>query len=127
MGSGTTWLSQIANSLRSNGSMQFDEITQAVPWIHAAHSCGQNLDARQNFTPRLFKSHQVREFVPDGSRYVVLLRDPKDILTSQWNHFSNSSWSKYVGNKPGGVSLEEFAAGMFAHQDGNDAWRLLAS
>lgn len=34
---GTTWMQQIVHGLRTNGSMDFGEITEVVPWIEVAH------------------------------------------------------------------------------------------
>eukprot|EP00933_Yihiella_yeosuensis_P014400 TRINITY_DN12932_c0_g1_i1.p1 TRINITY_DN12932_c0_g1~~TRINITY_DN12932_c0_g1_i1.p1 ORF type:complete len:481 (+),score=73.00 TRINITY_DN12932_c0_g1_i1:60-1502(+) len=128
MGSGTTWLSQIVHGLRSNGSMAFNDIHEAVPWFHAAYACGQNLDADQNYTPRLFKSHKQREMLPDGAKFIVLLREPKDVLVSQYARFCDGNWAEYAKITPGAISLEHFAAGSFAHRrEGNDIWHFLLS
>ena len=59
-GSGITMLTQIAHGLRSNGSMDFEDINEVVPWFHAALLCGQNLDEAQAFKPRLYKTHQLQ-------------------------------------------------------------------
>merc|ERR1712046_441174 len=55
---GTTWLQQICEQLRTGGDMKFDEITERQPWLEFAWDLGQDLDAEQVAAPRLFKSHQ---------------------------------------------------------------------
>jgi len=46
--SGTTWVSQICHQIRmiaagrANEGMDFDEITEVVPWINVAHDVGQD-------------------------------------------------------------------------------------
>jgi hypothetical protein len=52
---GTTWVSMILHSLRSNGNLDFGEITEVVPWTINAKVCNQNLYDEQISNPRLFK------------------------------------------------------------------------
>ena len=59
-GSGISMLTQVAHGLRSNGSMDFEDLNEVVPWFHAALLCGQDLDEAQAFKPRLYKTHQLR-------------------------------------------------------------------
>ena len=40
---------QICHALRTQGSMDFDEITCVVPWDEGALECGQDLDVEQVF------------------------------------------------------------------------------
>ena len=42
--SGTTWLQQIAHSLRTRGDMDFDDISRVVPWIEMSTDLGLDLD-----------------------------------------------------------------------------------
>ena len=62
---GTTWMSQICHMLRGGG-MDFGEITEVCPWDEKAKMCGQDLDADQEKSPRIFKSHLRREQGPDS-------------------------------------------------------------
>lgn len=100
---GTTWMQQIAHGLRTRGSMAFEEITQVVPWIEAAHDLGLDLDADQPASPRLYKSHLPWDLVPRGGRYICVLRDPGDALLSLYNFFEG--WLL----EPGAVDFEDFA------------------
>ena len=100
--SGTTWMQQIVHGLRSRGDMGFGEISEVIPFIEVAHDCGLDLNAAQGFTPRAFKTHLNAHGVPQGARYIVVLRDPKDAAVSFYNFMVG--W--YL--EPGCVSLEDF-------------------
>ena len=80
--SGTTWLQQIVHSLRTRGDMDFDDIARVIPWIEVAWDLGINLNAPQRGRMRAFKSHCTWEEIPKGGRYLVPIRDPKDVLVS---------------------------------------------
>jgi aryl sulfotransferase len=54
---GTTWMSFICHCLRTRGDTSFGEITEVVPWTIVALDCGQDLNAQQMASPRLFKAH----------------------------------------------------------------------
>jgi hypothetical protein len=54
---GTTWVQQICHQLRTGGDMEFEEISQVVPWIELARDQGQDLEAEQVVPPRCFKTH----------------------------------------------------------------------
>ena len=86
--SGTTWLQQIAHGLRTRGSMDFDEITEVTPWIEVAHDMGWDLNAEQKANPRAYKSHWGGNDVPDGCRYICVIRDPADTMVSFYNFFN---------------------------------------
>lgn len=104
---GTTWLQQIVHGLRTRGDMDFDEITAVVPWLEPAHDMGIDLDAPQRATPRAFKTHLTWELVPKGGRYIVAVRDPKDVLVSQF-HF----WEGWFF-EAGSVSMDDLAEHFF--------------
>jgi hypothetical protein len=85
--SGTTWLQQIAHSLRTRGDMDFDDISRVVPWIETSTDLGIDLDAPQIAEPRVFKSHLDAHRVPKGGCYIISCRDPKDApipCSSSW-------------------------------------------
>lgn len=82
--SGTTWVQQIAHGLRTRGDMDFDDISRVVPWLESAYDLGLDLNAPQRGHPRLFKSHLSWYDVPKGGRYIVPIRDPKDVLVSNY-------------------------------------------
>jgi aryl sulfotransferase len=105
--SGTTWLQQMAHSLRTRGDMDFDDISRVVPWLETAAGLGLDLNAPQKAHPRLFKSHLDAERIPPGGRYINACRDPKDALYSMYKFMEG--W--FI--EPGAVSLDDFARGTF--------------
>lgn len=128
MGSGITLLTQMAHGLRSGGNIDFEDLNEVVPWFHAALLCGQDLDAPQGFQPRLYKTHQLYEKLPEDAKFIVLFRDPEEIFWTRYRRYCNSSWTKYAEIRPGEISPEVYAAGMFAHMHaGNEVWRFMKS
>ena len=107
---GTTWMQQIVHGLRSAGSMDFDEITQVVPWIEMAYDMGVD-PAIQSAVPRAFKSHLAWGDIPKGGRYIVVLRDPVDAMVSLFR-FLEGWWFE-----PGSIPLDAFAAD-YLEEDG---------
>lgn len=85
--SGTTWMQQIVHGLRTAGDMDFDEITAVAPWIEMAHDMGIDLDADHVARPRAFKTHWRGDEVPQGCRYIAVIRDPRDVAVSFFHFF----------------------------------------
>ncbi|XP_065198001.1 sulfotransferase 1C2A-like [Sycon ciliatum] len=101
--SGTTWMQQICHQLRSGtGDMDFEEISNVVPYIEGALDTDVSLDGEQRFPPRLFKSHFWQQLVPTGGRYILVVRDPYDISVSLFKFFEG--WFFQQGE----ISLETF-------------------
>ena len=50
--SGTTWLQQIVHSLRTDGDMDFDDISRVVPWVEASTDLEIDLEGEQRAEPR---------------------------------------------------------------------------
>lgn len=113
---GTTWLQQIVHGLRTRGDMNFDEITEVVPWIELAHDMGADPDAPQKAAPRAFKSHLSWHDIPKGGRYIVSFRDPVDAMVSLF-HFLQG-WHFEAGSFP----LSDFANYYLDDRDGDDYW-----
>jgi hypothetical protein len=120
--SGTTWLQQIAHSLRTNGDMDFDDIYEVVPFIDVALDMGIDLNGPQKAEPRLFKSHFGWDEVPKGCRYVVSFRDPQDAVVSFY--YFMTGWLI----EPGAIPLDEFVEyRAFDRERGPDYWGHMAS
>lgn len=106
---GTTWVTQICHSLRSRGSMDFDEITEVIPWDVLALDCGQNLDHDQVASPRLFKSHEPWEEIAQGGKYIYVARNPSDAFFSFYKFLP-----AYMGISEGDITIDEFATSIFS-------------
>lgn len=61
------------------------------------------------------------EKLPEGAKFVVLFRDPEDVLWARYQRYCNSSWTEYARVPKAAITLEDFAAGMFAHKSSNEA------
>jgi len=109
---GTTWMQQIVHGLRTGGAMDFDEITQVVPWLELAHDMGIDPDAPQVARPRAFKSHLSWDEIPRGGRYVVVFRDPVDAMLSLYRFFEG--WWFETGT----IGVKDFAAYYLDRADG---------
>lgn len=102
---GTTLVCQIAQSLRSQGDMSFEEINLVIPCLEMAYDSGYtNLDAPQGHHPRLYKTHAWYRDCPKGPgvKYIYMVRDPIDAAVSFF-HFL-SGWFF----EPGTIRLNEF-------------------
>lgn len=100
--SGTTWMQQIVHGLRTGGDMNFGEITEVAPWIEMAHDMGIDLDADHVAEPRAFKTHSRGDEVPQGCRYIAVIRDPKDVAISFFHFFEG--WMFETGS----IALNDF-------------------
>jgi hypothetical protein len=105
--SGTTWTQQIVHTLRTRGDMDFDDISRVVPWIEMSPLLGIDLDAEQRANPRAFKSHLPATLVPKGGRYINVVRNPADVLVSNFKFMEG--WFL----EPGAIGIEEFARETF--------------
>ncbi|GMG85033.1 sulfotransferase domain-containing protein [Paralimibaculum aggregatum] len=111
---GTTWMQQIVHGLRTGGSMDFREITEAVPWLELAHDMGVDPAAPQRAHPRAFKSHLGWEEIPKGGRYIVVFRDPLDAMLSLHRFFEGWVF------EAGAIPVAEFAA--YFLERGSESW-----
>ncbi len=116
--SGTTWVQQIVHCLRTRGDMEFDDISRVVPWIETSAALGLDLDAEQTANPRAFKSHLRWGAIPEGGRYIVVIRDPRDVLYSLYKFLEG--W--FV--EPGSIPLDEFSQIILKDRD---YWKHLVS
>lgn len=102
---GTTMLQQMFHTLRTRGDTDFDDISRVVPWIEMSPMLGIDLNESQRAEPRGFKSHLSYTSVPKGARYVVALRDPKDVFISMYRFMEGWFLER------GAVPMEDFFEG----------------
>ena len=115
---GTTWTQQIVHGLRTRGSMDFDEITRAIPWIEMAKDMGIDIYAPQAADPRAFKTHLNLDVLPKGGKYISVVRDPKDAMLSHYRFFEGWLFEK------GSISIEEFALKFYVEgRGGRSYWK----
>ena len=120
--SGTTWLQQIVHGLRTHGDLEFDDISRVVPWLETSYDLGLDLNAEQKANPRAFKSHLDWHEIPKGARYLVSLRNPKDVLVSGYR-FMEGWWFE-----PGTIAIDEWARESFMNpEEGKGYWVHLIS
>lgn len=137
--SGTNWMLQIVHQVATVGLGRFDHIHDVAPWPDAPG--GQTSVAVPLEEPtwreapaglRPVKTHLPREATPltDAARYVVVIRDPKDVVVSSY-HFvrgialgplmpSVSAWVELFlseqGFAPSGGPWPEHVAGWWAER-----------
>ncbi len=122
--SGTTWLQQIVHGLRSNGDMDFDDISRVVPWIEESYDLGLDIHAPQKWQPRAFKSHADWDTVAKGGRYIVSIRNPKDMFVSSYRFLEGWFFER------GTISITAYANSGFlkeAPEEGSGYWHHLLS
>ncbi len=109
--SGTTWLQMILYQMLTDGNMDFQHITQPVPYFERALLQGRDLNKLPS--PRIFKTHWRYSKLPKGPyKRIYVARNGKDVLVSCYYFFRAHStfkgtfdefFSKFlVGNVPPG-------------------------
>ncbi len=100
--SGTTLTQWILYLLTHEQQPDPDHLTRVSPWFERSMAIGELTadDLAQFPSPRVFKSHLPREWLPDGARYLYVERDVQDVLVSYF-HFHRA----YLGFTG---SLDEF-------------------
>ena len=96
--SGTNWTLQMAHQIAHRGAGAFDHVHDVVAWPDArvpAMSVPLDEPAPRLASPtglRVIKTHNAADMVPvrDDATYIVVVRDPKDLLVSSW-HFVRSA------------------------------------
>ena len=118
--SGTNWTMQIAHQIAWLGEGTFDYIHEVIPWPGSIMKTPviplDDLSVAKSSPTgmRVIKSHEEAAFVPlnDEGKYIVVVRDPKDVLVSAY-HFENEFFLKMVGDK---VPLADFIEGFLAKE-----------
>lgn len=116
--SGTTWLQHIAHGLRSGGDMGFEEISFVVPCLDYPHPMGIDLNAPQEFEPRLYMAHSNWHDIPKGGRYICAIRNPKDVIVSYYRWLENWFF------EPDSIDLNAFALAFVPPEGELDDWWL---
>ncbi|KPK11211.1 MAG: hypothetical protein AMJ62_16385 [Myxococcales bacterium SG8_38] len=82
--SGTTLTQWILYLLTHEAQPDPEHLTKVSPWFERSLAIGEvtAADLERFPSPRVFKSHLPREWLPDGARYIYVERDPKDVLVS---------------------------------------------
>jgi len=88
--------------------MDFGEITEVCPWDIMALDCGQDLDADQVGSPRVFKSHERAGDIAKGGKYIHVCRNPEDAFISFYRFLP--AWAAIP---PGQIAADEFARAVF--------------
>lgn len=117
--SGTTWTQQIVHSLRTRGDMDFREIMDVVPWIEMSFDLGVDIHAPQKALPRAFKSHMTWDNIPKGARYIYSVRDPKDVVVSDYNFLGGWIFDKSA------IPIDEFVQDQYLND--NYYWKHVKS
>ena len=112
---GTTWLQQIVHGLRTQGDMDFDDISRVIPWLEMAHRQELDLYAPQRGDFQAFKCHLSWLKIPKGGRYIVSFRDPKDALVSMYAMLDGWHW------QAGAISITDYARHFYLRAQG-DGW-----
>ncbi len=91
--SGTTWLQMIVYQLTSDGSMDFNHITEPIPYFERALPMGRDVNSLPS--PRIFKTHLRYSQLPKGPcKRIYIARDGKDVLVSCFHFFRDHSTFK---------------------------------
>lgn len=87
--SGTTLTQWILYLLAHDGETEPDHLTRVSPWFERSLAIGEvTAGSLERFpSPRVFKSHLPREWLPDGARYVYVERDVRDVLVSYYHFY----------------------------------------
>ncbi|MBW2191981.1 MAG: sulfotransferase domain-containing protein, partial [Deltaproteobacteria bacterium] len=64
-------------------------LTKVSPWFERSLAIGELTasDLKRFPSPRVFKSHLPREWLPDGARYIYVERDGVDVLVSYFHFY----------------------------------------
>ncbi|KAK7242151.1 hypothetical protein SO694_00013052 [Aureococcus anophagefferens] len=147
--SGTTFMCNVCHQLRSKcEANDFEEITEVCPWIcldrpasaraqrraarerrrAQAKDCGQDLDADQACSPRIFKSHMNPSNVNPGCRVVYVVRDPVKVALSYFAFLKvkGAPFVKDVANALDFVDHPMFMAGpVVSSSKRGNVWQFL--
>ncbi len=84
--SGTTWMQFLLHVLARGPDVDFRHITDVSPWFERSLAIGtmQAVDLDRLPSPRIFKTHLPRQWLPATGRFIALVRDPADVALSYY-------------------------------------------
>lgn len=87
--SGTTLTQWILYLLSHDEQPDPAHLTKVSPWFERSLAIGELTAAELNRfpSPRIFKSHLPREWLPDGARYIYVEREAPDVLVSYFHFY----------------------------------------
>ena len=87
--SGTTLTQWILYLLTHEAQADPAHLTEVSPWFERSLAIGEVTasDLEHFASPRVFKSHLPRHWLPDGARYIYVERDGLDVLVSYFHFY----------------------------------------
>jgi len=87
--SGTTLTQWILYLLAHEARPDPEHLTKVSPWFERSLAIGElTADDLARFdSPRVFKSHLPREWLPDGARYIYVEREVEDVVVSYFHFY----------------------------------------
>ena len=110
--SGTNWMMQIAHQLAFHGNAEYDHIHSVVAWPDIALMPPMREYAIPLEDPsvwqaspeqkRVIKTHFDFDWLPYSpeARYIIVIRDPKDVFVSSYFFFIKNGFMKFTGLSP---------------------------
>jgi hypothetical protein len=129
--SGTTLTQWILYLLVHEERPDPDHLTRVSPWFERSLAIGELTaeDLARFDTPRVFKSHLPREWLPDGGRYIYVERNVEDVLVSYYHFYRaylgfegslNDFYERFVAGRVQYGSWFDHVAGWRKHADDPD-------
>ena len=129
--SGTTLTQWILYLLTHEDQPDPDHLTKVSPWFERSLAIGElTADDLASFdSPRVFKSHLPREWLPDGARYIYVEREVEDVLVSYFHFYQaylgfrgslGDFYRRFVDGRVQYGSWFEHVAGWHEHADDPD-------
>jgi hypothetical protein len=129
--SGTTLTQWILYLLTHDEQPDPDHLTKVSPWFERSVAIGElTADDLARFeSPRVFKSHLPREWLPDGARYIYVERNVQDVLVSYYHFYRaylgfegsmNDFYRRFMDGRVQYGSWYEHVAGWRKHANDPD-------